>query len=796
MEATTPHGAVGRPAESLHNEKALREYQTTLSLAMQGSRLGAWRRNVKTNEVWWGRELEEIFGLPPGGFEGSENGFYDFVHPDDRAAVGKAVEQAIAGGTDYIVEFRYLHADGSIRWMEGRGKAIYDSAGGPVELFGIGMDITERKRNERTMRELEERFAKAFHANPNPMTFNSLPDGRYVDVNEAMLRESGFGREEVIGHSALELGFFPEKTVLDQVIAELLENGSLRNRELRLWSRKHGLRTVLFSAETITLEEQLYALTTAVDITDRKKAEARLQKTNKRFRLAEQASNGFIYDWNLLTDEASRTEGFSRVLGYGPDELPLTGSAWFDLINPDDRHHAFAEFQKATAGRGKRYQLEYRVRHRHGHWVAIHDNGVIIRDPEGRARRIVGAAVDQTVRQHAEQKLRQSEEHLKAMAATLPQLIWTARADGTVDYFNEPWYAYTGARPEECLDNNWVRFLHPDDSLTSLDSWNQALRNGESVNTRHRLRAADGTYRWHVTRGMPLKNAAGEVIKWFGSCTDIQEEKNFSESLEKMVRQRTEALEQANHHLARSNEALERFAYVASHDLQEPLRKLQTFGRLILSKEEATFTEKGRDYFDRMIGAAQRMQVLLEALLNFSRTTAPNQNKVLTSLSQLLDEVRADLHENIEDRQARIEAGPLPALPVVPFQVRQLLTNLIGNALKYTRPGVAPNIRIRGRWIDGAEVSPPPGAAPAPRWFRLTVEDDGIGFEPEYAEKIFELFARLHGKSDYSGSGIGLSICQKVAENHGGFIRAEGFPGEGARFEVYFPEEEERKEEG
>ncbi len=239
------------------------------------------------------------------------------------------------------------------------------------------------------------------------------------------------------------------------------------------------------------------------------------------------------------------------------------------------------------------------------------------------------------------------------------------------------------------------------------------------------------------------------------------------------LRDSNEALERRAQQLARSNAELDQFASIASHDLQEPLRKVQAFSSQVLSNEADGLSEKGRDYLTRANASAARMQVLIEDLLLFSRVGTRTQPFVATDLNELLEDVLVDLETAIEEAGATVEVGELPTVPVDPRQARQLFQNLISNSLKFSREGVDLMVRIDGS--SGA------------RFAEITVADNGIGFDPEYADRIFRVFERLHERSAYPGTGIGLALCRKVAERHGGSIGAVGRPGEGATFVVRLP---------
>ena len=241
--------------------------------------------------------------------------------------------------------------------------------------------------------------------------------------------------------------------------------------------------------------------------------------------------------------------------------------------------------------------------------------------------------------------------------------------------------------------------------------------------------------------------------------------------------------------LARSNAELEQFAYVASHDLQEPLRKVQAFGDRLRSKYADALDEQGQDYLTRMQDAAARMQSLIQSLLNFSRIASKAQPHVAVNLDVVAQEVVGDLEVRIQETGAKVEVSDLPTIEADPTQMRQIFQNLIGNALKYRRAEVAPVIQVSAEVLDG--VAGPAKGTPD-KLCRLVVQDNGIGFEPEFAERIFGIFQRLHGRGEYEGTGVGLAICRKIAERHGGSISAEGQPGVGSRFTVLLPVQQVR----
>ena len=247
-------------------------------------------------------------------------------------------------------------------------------------------------------------------------------------------------------------------------------------------------------------------------------------------------------------------------------------------------------------------------------------------------------------------------------------------------------------------------------------------------------------------------------------------------------------LEQKVEALNRSNAELEQFAYVASHDLQEPLRKIRAFSSKLVLRHRQGLDEEGRDLLDKIESAATRMQKLIDDLLGFSRLVRPLDDQVPTDLNQVLHDVLVDLSESIQSREANVRVALLPTLDAYPTQMRQLFQNLIGNALKFSRTDLRPVVRVDYALLSSQEVPDNlTGRRTHVAYHRITVRDNGIGFEPQYVEKIFVIFQRLHGRAEFSGTGIGLAVCKRVVINPGGFIEAQGKPGEGATFTIYLP---------
>ncbi|MDQ3707390.1 MAG: ATP-binding protein [Chloroflexota bacterium] len=276
--------------------------------------------------------------------------------------------------------------------------------------------------------------------------------------------------------------------------------------------------------------------------------------------------------------------------------------------------------------------------------------------------------------------------------------------------------------------------------------------------------------RWTLLRG-----TQGEPLATFQINTDITERKLMEEKLQAFTIQ-----------LQRSNRELEEFATVASHDLQEPLRKIQAFGNRLSVKYGDSLDDDGRDYLNRMLTSAARMRILVDDLLDYSRLTIKSRHYVKVDLGALCRDVLSDLGQQIEQSRGRVEVGDLPTIEADEMQMSRLLQNLISNALKFSPEGVRPSIKVSARLAEGSADPCLSDLAATEHW-EIRVQDQGIGFDAKYLDRIFAPFQRLHGRNEFEGTGIGLAICRKIAESHWGSITAESAVGKGATFIVTLP---------
>lgn len=378
------------------------------------------------------------------------------------------------------------------------------------------------------------------------------------------------------------------------------------------------------------------------------------------------------------------------------------------------------------------------------------------------------------VRRRAQEALATQVQELQIVLASLPQMAFTMTPDGRIEYVNQHWLRYA-------VSNTDFPEAHPDDDICG--GCEKALAEGTEFTGEVRLKdLITGEYCYHLLRLLPIRQPQG-IIRWIGTYSDIHQQKQAAELLEQQVEIRTNELRGKNAELEQTNHELQQFTWVVSHDLKEPLRKVQVLNDTIREKFLSNNPEAAT-YIERSIQASARMSNLINDLLAYSRLSVP-EPFAPTNLNNLLNDLLLDFDEVIRDKSAVVRIDPMPTLDIIPTRIRQVFQNLISNALKFAKVGVPPVIQISAERVSTKTIDAQP--APDGAYYRLVVQDNGIGFDEKFAERIFVIFQRLHNRTAYEGTGIGLAIAKKNIDKHHGLIAARSEPGAGARFIMLLP---------
>lgn len=519
-----------------------------------------------------------------------------------------------------------------------------------------------------------------------------------------------------------------------------------------------------------------------------------LAQSEERFRMVASLTNDVIWDWNFAENEIWWSESFYTLFGYDKnDESLQSATFWMDAIHPSDRQRVKEGiYAVINSNDGKSWEAAYRFKKSNGDYSIILDRGMVIRDEFGTPYRMLGAMMDITESEETAMKLKSQNEQLQSLIQEftfvtdfMPQMVWATQPDGYHDFFNKRWYDFTGLDYEQTKDRGWSLVLHPDDYERTWKAWEHSLRTGKNYDIEYRLRRHDGEYRWFLARAMPLKDSNSKIIKWFGTCTDIHDQKAETDMLEQKVLERTHELRRSNSELENSNNELMQFASVASHDLQEPLRKIHIFSNMIKERYLKDHDNGALDYINRIIKSSSRATRLINDLLSFSRLSSESLFKQ-TDLNEIVEEVLGDIELAIIEKNAKIRIDKLPVIDAVPGQMRQIFQNIISNALKFSKDSIIPEVHISCTIID-ALILEETAEKESGRFCRISIKDNGIGFDAQYAAKVFTIFQRLHPREKYEGTGIGLAIAKKIIEKHNGIITAFSKEGEGAEFVMVLP---------
>lgn len=467
----------------------------------------------------------------------------------------------------------------------------------------------------------------------------------------------------------------------------------------------------------------------------------------------------------------------------GQSQLEALGIGWLTAVHPHDAQASGDIFLAANQDR-KPFALDYRLRAADGTYRWMKDTGRPRFDAKGAFLGFVGSVTDI-------HELKITQERLQMAIESTELGTWDFDPGTGELIWSDQGKALFGLPPQASISYPlFLQGVHPDDRERTDADFQAALQgqNEGFYSIEYRtIGLTDGQLRWVRAQGQAYFNPQGAATRFVGMMVDITQHKLTSELLELRVAQQTHQLQVANQDLQRSNENLQQFAFIASHDLQEPLRKIQQFGDLLRSQYGHSLGD-GLDYLDRMQVGATRMATLIRDLLSFSRLSTGQHSTELVSLREVVGQVLNDLDLLVEETSAVVEVKPLPSLPGDASQLRQLFQNLLHNALKFRRAGIKPMIRVSSQLVAAEAL--PASVTPtriAKQYYLVKVEDNGIGFDEQYVGFIFQVFQRLHGKQQYSGTGIGLAISEKVVANHGGAITATSQPGQGSTFTIYLP---------
>ncbi len=877
-------GAIVDITRRKQTEEQMVASERRLRLATQAAGMGWWDNNTNPEHSIWSDQQFALLGYDPASQKPGRQAWLERVHPDDRDMAIREVQRAQQTGQPYNCTHRIIRADnGEVRWLDAHGVFI-DGAGGPrSRSIGVAWDVTETKEAEAALRDSEVRFRQLFEQNP-------LPSIIYDGAGKPLRWNAAFEQMWSVTPEALPEGYsiwtdpgLLETGVLDCLrrayAGEVVQIPTIFYSPQRVASSAGGrgvwVRAVAYpfygplgDVEGIVVIQE--------NVTEALEADRALREREAELASVFEATPVGIAlldrDWRFVQINASlaRMNGktvaehlgrhITEILGPRGEKVYeqvgkvlSTGEAVRDLevvSKPDDPGPPWAYL---------------------AHFVPV-------RSQSGEVFGVCCVVADITARKQLEEALRQREAEFRQIADRLPHLSWVTDRTGMDLWFNARWYAYTGATEAESLADVW-QFFHPEDAARARAAWQRSLETGEVYQVEYRCRRHDGVLRWHLGRAEPVRDEQGRILRWFGTCTDIHDQRVLRDELHFRKEQLQVALaagdlgtyllrfddqsvewdqrtrqisgheskpdssyawamasvvhpddraaveqglaratdpagdglyrvehriirpdgevrwvsangrvtfddqgrpqfltgtslditdrRQADEVLRRSNEDLERFASMASHDLQEPLRHIGAYAQLLQAQYQGELGAAGNHYLSVVLNGVRRMQRLTRDLLDFARVGEQNEPVDYVSCEEALAAARAGLTTALETSHAELSWDALPRVLANGPLLAQVFQNLISNAVKYARPGIPPVIRVsaerrRHHWV-------------------IAVRDNGQGIALAHQSRVFGLFERLHGV-DVSGTGLGLALCKRLIERWGGEIWVDSVPGVGSTF--------------
>lgn len=787
---------VGTDQDVTEKQTLIRDLVKSESLYKQAEEIadmGNWNWDASTNKLTWTDQLYRIYGLQPQAEEMTIARFLTFVHPSDLAYVKAGVDKlATEDSLDYT--FRIVTEGGAEKWLRSIAQVLRNEEGNTAFVVGTEQDVTEKQTLIQRLQESEKLYKQAQSmARIGNWTWDLQT--KVIAWSDELFRIYELNRDEPLSQEEWESLLDPaEKEKVIAASDECIRNGKQLDITHKVTLPGGTVKILHRKGEVLydVVGRPIKIIGTTQDVTEQFSIQAELRESQTFIRKITDATPSIIASYNVNTGQyVYISEGLQKLLGYDTTEVMQKGVSFFaGIMHPDDLGPVMEKNTKAleeASAPGAREdgvtEFTYRMKHADGDYRWFHTYGTVFdRNKEGRVEHILNISLDVTEQKQALQIIKEQEHFIQQIADASPTILYLFDVPSqSIAYINREAFFVLGYLPDDIIEEGSAitsLLYHPDD-LHLLPQRRQSKKIFQQVDSmiqyECRLRHKDGDYRWLLIREIVFKTSEdGSITQIIGAALDINKRKE----MEKTILQNSLQLQQ-------SNTSLEEFAYVASHDLKEPLRKISTFGDRLVASQMDKMSDEGKLFLGKIVDASQRMQNMISDLLSISLISG-NSGFESTSLLTILEDALQALEIKIEQQDAIIRYGALPTANIIPSQFRQLFQNLISNSLKFVREGVQPVIQIDCENASVEDVAAY-GVTKADRYFRLTFTDNGIGFEDEYAQKIFAIFQRLHGRSEYEGSGIGLAICKKIAEHHGGVIFAHGQPEVGATFTIILP---------
>ena len=729
--------------------------------------IGFWRVNIADNSVYWSDKVFAIHGIDPAEGEPPLAEAINFYHPDDVPMVEAAVARATQSGTPFDFRgARIIQRGGGERHVLSRGEVKVDANGQPTEIYGIFQDITDQVRAQKVAAEAQARMALVVQSGLGIWDYDVTKETVLISPELGAILGFDYSGPVAVSMDDFLSGIPKDdrsriRAALDAHITSdapyLIEHRARHQDGSTIWLRSRGLAERDRDGRTIRV------VGSVEDITPVRRSAEALSEANSRFDLAVRGASVGIWEVSLPDGDMYVSDRLKEIVGApvtpakDKDRFIWNLDVFLSNIHEEDRDRMRAAIEDHLAG-GAAFEQQYRFRHTEtGEFIHVLLRAQAEWDEDGVPIRMAGSLEDVSERVADIEALRMSEIRFKLAADGASVGIWDwLNVDEDVEYWSPNFYRLLGYQPGEMKASieTFQRLLHPDDSDATFAALTRHYENRTPFHVEYRLRHKSGGYRWFLGTGQAAFNEDGKPVRMVGSIQDIHDRKV------------------AEQRLITANEDLDQFASVASHDLQEPLRKVAQFSALLEREYGDLLEGNGVTYLHFLIDGASRMSRLVRDLLTYSRMGEAALDVEAVSIGGVIADVLTDVSESIRESGAVVKFDENASVLADRELLRRLLQNLISNSIKY-RSEATPHITVSVKEESDSTL--------------LIVEDNGSGFDQAQAERVFEIFRRLHRKETHSGTGLGLAICKRIADMHEGKIWAESEVGKGSRFITRLP---------
>ena len=739
-------------------ESQVEQSDRQLADALKAADLAAWRYDLKSHMSTIRGDLAHKLGVDQANPEISGPAWMERVHPDDVETVVSGTMAVAKGETEeFKVLYRARDLSGEWRWIRSTGRLIErDAAGNPLIAAGVLKDETVRIRLEMALEDEKDRYEAIYRATPAMLHSIDL-DGRMIQVSDYWLEQTGYAREDVVGQISTD--FLTPKSRAQCLegggLAEFWSDGECTNVPYD-WVTKDGrvMQTLLSGVlEKNADGEPIQAHAVLVDVTERNALEHALREEKDRYESVYRATPALMHSIDAEGRIVDVSDHWLSTLEYDRDEV--IGRSPTDFLTEPDRERSLTSGLEAHWKEGRCTNVPYSFVKKSGVIIETLLSAVVEENEDGAPYRSHAVFIDVTERNALESALREEKNRFEQIYQASPAMMHTIDAEGRITQVSDYWLAVMGYARREVIGRKSIEFLDSESRARALnDTLPSLFTTGSNTNIPYRFVRKNGEILDVLLSSFLERDDDGAPMASYAVLSDVT------------------ALRRAYDDLKRSNRELDRFAAIASHDLQEPLRKIAAFASLLNRRHRDSMDEEARRALHFMLDAAMRMQSLIDELLNYSRLSNQSLKHANVNLTDAAAEAISRLDSALGESSGWVCVGDLPVVQGDQSVLVQILQNLLSNAIKY-RGKSAPRIHVECE-TDADTVT-------------LSVRDNGIGFDPRFSEKIFAPFQRLHARGDYPGNGIGLAIVQQAVERHGGEVWVESAPGQGSTFYFSLP---------